>query len=47
MKNNQGYTLIELLVTLAIIGLVASIILVSINSARGKARVTRAQADLY
>lgn len=45
MKNKNGFTLIELLVVISIIGFLASLISVSANSVRAKARDTRRKAD--
>jgi len=44
--KQKGFTLIELLVVISVIGLLASVILVSVNNARAKSRDARRKADL-
>ena len=56
MKNEKGFTLIELLVVIAVIGILAAVILASLNNARDKGgdagvksnlASARTQAQLY
>jgi prepilin-type N-terminal cleavage/methylation domain-containing protein len=45
-SKQKGFTLIELLVVIAIIGVLSSVILVSLNRARGKARNAAVKSNL-
>ncbi len=44
--DKKGFTLIELLVVVAIIGILSSVVMVSLNSARAKANAAKATADM-
>ena len=46
MKSQKGFTLIELLVVISIIGVLSSIVMISLNSAKTKARDAVRKGDL-
>lgn len=46
LKNKKAFTLLELLVVIAIIGVLASIVMASLNSARVKTRNTVRKQDM-
>lgn len=47
MKNRKGFTLVEILIVIFIIGLLSSIVLVGLSSFRARGRDARRVADLH
>jgi prepilin-type N-terminal cleavage/methylation domain-containing protein len=45
-KMRKAFTLIEMLIVIAVIGILSAIIIMSVSGTRGKANATRAKADM-
>lgn len=45
-KTRNGFTLVELMVVLVIIGLLATVVMVNVMPSQGKAMTTKAKADI-
>ena len=46
LQKSKGFTLIEMLVVIVVIGILATIVLVSVSSGRKKAQATKAKTDM-
>ncbi|MEX0931815.1 MAG: prepilin-type N-terminal cleavage/methylation domain-containing protein [Candidatus Paceibacterota bacterium] len=46
MNTHRGFTLVEILITIAIIGILSSIILVNVTSARERAMIAKAELEI-
>ena len=46
MQNNKGFTLVELIVVMAILAVLASLVAVNVSGVAARGRVTRIQTDL-
>jgi len=46
LQKSRGFTLIEMLVVIVVIGILATIVLVSVSSGRKKAQATKAKTDM-
>ena len=44
--SEQGFTLVELLVVLAIIGLLTTVVVINVLPMQGRAQVQKAEADI-
>ncbi len=46
MKNSRGFTIVELLIVIVVIGILASITVVAFNGVQQRARVSKIQSDI-
>jgi general secretion pathway protein G len=46
MRNDEGFTLVELMVVLVILGLLATVVIINVLPATDKAALTKAKADV-